>query len=659
MNAHLSPRDRAAALVLLLAGALIFGTLELARPGYFLWDDNATFFLPVYLHDYRALTEAGALAHVNFHQYLGQIHLGNGQSAVLYPPVYAAIWLAELVTGDPLSALDLLAVGHFLLAALGMLGLLRSLGVSRTIAVLASLTWMSFPFLLQVGRNWIFISYAAALLPWNFWLLERLLRAPGGRGALALAAVKAIFFYQGYPQYAVVTALFDGVYAFARLGLDRSLRPAARRSTLAYGAALAASLLLAAPVLLPMLDARRLSALRAEALPLPEFLANALPLAAFAKAQLFLMMPKAVHQASGAIFYAGLPNLLALAAVLMLHRRLGLDPRARAWALAALAGLLASTVLWVVVYPVPLLSSFRWHFKNYLLFLFFLVPAVAMLADRRPRLGRWLLGAGLAGNLAVLAVPAFDRPFGPHHLDRPVAELRAAAETRFPLGAGRVASLWIRHGDPEMVRRLTFNYATLVGGFHLAGYDPLIARENLDLALGLQVDSSYRRPLDPEVLAHLSAWNVRHLIVPARPEIERSLAEVSTLGLRVRESDLLVYENRAALPWARFVDAEQEAVALEWGVNEVRIDPGGRGGRLRLALAPLPWYEAEVDGQSAQLAVDAARFLILDVPPGARAVRVRYVDVPFRLGAGLLAAFLLGLVWVGYRRRATASNLTA
>lgn len=650
--------------MLLLCGAVFFGGLEILRPFYFLHDDNATFFLPSYLHGYRALAEEGELAHVNLHQYLGQIHLGNGQSGVLYPPIYPAIFLAELTAGDPRPAIDLLAIAHLLFGGLGFFVLLRELRVSRWIAVVGALSWLSFPFPLQVAKNWIVVAYAASLLPWNVWLLGRLLAAPRVGWALALGAVKALFFFQGYPQFLVMTSLFDVAYA---LVFWVSTRPGWRRTggaAFAWAGAQIAGILLAAPLLLPMLEAKNLSAHRADSLTVVEFLANALPIRAFLEAQVFSMQPRVIHLATGALFYVGLPVLALVALALALPaeaRSENPQPGPRAWVLLAGLGFLTATTAWAVVHPLPLLGSFRWHFKNFLFFLFFALPAAALAADRLRCLGRpwrWLGVVALASSFpihfAILVHPDFDRAFGPHRLDRGVDEIRAETAARIPIEEGRVASLWIGHGDPEMYRRLTFNYATLTGARHLAGYDPLIARDNLDLALGLEVDSSFRRPLDPAVAAHLSAWSVRWLIVPGREEVRRHLAAFPALQFHGRGHGLEIWENRAAWPYAHFVGAEGEGLEIAWEVNAVRIDPGGRSGRMRLTLAPLPWWVAEIDGEPAEIALDPGRHLLIDVPPGAREVVVRYRNVPFRLGAGLASVFALAALAWALRRRLRA-----
>ena len=49
-----------------------FVILESIKPCYFLYDDNANFFLPSYSHNWHSLAENGRIPLINFHQNLGQ-----------------------------------------------------------------------------------------------------------------------------------------------------------------------------------------------------------------------------------------------------------------------------------------------------------------------------------------------------------------------------------------------------------------------------------------------------------------------------------------------------------------------------------------------------------------------------------------------------------
>jgi len=647
-------------LLLVLVGAY-FAVLELAKPHYFLWDDNASFYLPCYAYNARALWGEGALPHINYHQYLGHTYLASGQTGVLYPPVYLALGISQWIWDDLRSTIDVLAVLHLALAAVGMYALLRRLRLSRTMSLLTAFLWMSFPFLVQVARNWIFVSYAAAHLPWSLLLLDRLLAAPRAGRVLALAVVKALFFYQGYVQYAVLATLFEGFYIAVRWALDRASRAGWRRAVTGYLLALAAAGALAAPLVFPMLHAKQLSAYRTGSLSFAEFLSNALSLRSFLLAQVFRMEPRAIHLATGSLYYVGIPNLVAVGALLVSRwrRRRREIPAASCAVVAAVvaaAAFVLSTRAYGMVYFVPLLSSFRWPFKSFLFFLFFLAIAAASAyesawGDRRRwvrALGVALLLSGIVANVTIVMAPRFDIPFGPNRIDRDVEDIRREIAGFFPLDEGRVVSLWLSPRHPRLYRLLVFNYATLVGAYHLGGYDPLIARENLELAVHLEYSNIFRYELTPQALDYLSSWSVRFLMVPERDEFHAFFARFPQLRRCFRGHGIEVYENAAALPFAYFQDSGVKPLPIEWEINALRISTAGRGGLLRIGVAPLSWYVWSVDGREmGPVNYDEDRHILLEVPTGAREVRVRYVDVPFLLGAGVFLTFVLavGSTW--------------
>lgn len=661
------PVPAVAWMVVVLAMAAFLGGLQLHDSHYFLWDDNAAYFLPVYVYDAETLAGTGELAHWNPHQYLGKAHLASGQSGVLYPPVYLAHALAVGITGDPRATIDVLASLHLLAAAFGMLWLLRrGFGLPASLAVLAALAWGTAPFAWIVGRSWIFVPYAAAWLPWSMLAFLSLLRRPGARRSIVFAVVHAFFFLQGYVQYLVLAAVYQGVYLTARTALAEAGSARERlvgwlRDTfrLAVGWLFAAAF--AAPLLGPMLHAKEVSAARAEPLSLEEFLSNALDLGLLLRAQVFDMASHAVHRSTGAIYYLGLPLLLAAGWVLLAavrrdrtaDRRRGLSAL-----LAAAVAVVLSTEAVSVLHAVPLLGSFRWPFKSFLFVGFFLVLAAGVgLGDAWRRGGRprilavTCLVLTLAGNLGVLLTDSWDRPFGPNRLERSVGSFRAETAERISTQKGRVVSMWMSHGQEGIERFLTHDYATLAGAYHLGGYDPLVAERNFRLAKGLEYSNIWRYELSTSSLAYLSSWSVRYVLVPDRPHVPELMARFPALRPIHSEDDLRVYENARALPFAYFLesvpgDDDLAAPEIRFGPRGVGVRTAGRGGHLRLQVAPLPWMEWWADGEAmGPIEVDGELHPVLRVPEGTQSVEVRYVDRPFRIGVGVAALALLLAAW--------------
>ena len=130
-------------LVFSIAGLwLVLFVVESVRPGFFLHDDNAAWFSGAYVHNFRVLTETGRLAEVNYYQHGGEPFLEQGQTAVLYPPVYVAVVLAKWVSGDLRWTIEWVAAEHLTLGLLGFYFWARQSGVTPWLAALA-MSWVT------------------------------------------------------------------------------------------------------------------------------------------------------------------------------------------------------------------------------------------------------------------------------------------------------------------------------------------------------------------------------------------------------------------------------------------------------------------------------------------------------------------------------------
>ncbi len=358
----------------LAALALFFIAIESARPCFFLHDDNATWFIGAYAHDFRVLTETGRLAEVNYYQYGGEPFLEQGQTAVLYPPVYLGVALARWVSGDVRWTIEWIAAAHLTAGLLGFYCWLRRGAVKPGLAACGGLAWVLNPFVLLVGANWITVTYLACYLPWLFWALDGLLFRPSRLSAFFLGAILALFFLQGYVQWVAYSLLFLGLYGVARM-LEPASRP--RLATL-YFIALAALvfLIFAAPLLVPMLHATAVSAARAQPLPVTQALDYRVLHPDLIRAQAGLFRPHLIFGISTAILYC--PALLLVPVMVVRFFRAGMMIRQRLFPLLILAllTLIFSSRWHALLTMTPLFEKFRWPFKVFVLADFFLLASL-------------------------------------------------------------------------------------------------------------------------------------------------------------------------------------------------------------------------------------------------------------------------------------------
>lgn len=633
-------------LALLAACAVFFVALEFRSPLFFAYDDNASFFLPGYIHNWESLVVGGELPLINMHQYLGLPHLTQGQSAVLYPPAYLGMLVSVLATGGPYWTVDVLAIMHLTLAVLGTFLLLLRFGCRRLSGLFGALVFASFPFLM-LSRSWIIVAYAAAVLPFAFLALDALIRRPGVGRALALAAANALLFYQGNFQYLLMLLLFETLYlAYALSGVSLSRWRRLHLNPVVRGFALSVLLLVAMclPLLLPMMSASSASADRSGPLKPRLVVEHSLEAGAFLKAQFLSFEPNYFRNLGTDVFHMGLP-MLALVFVGLFLRPSGIDSvpgRARQMALLTLIALLLSSGAYRLLALVQPFGMFRAPFKHYLFAAFFAALTAAIVLDRLAVSRR--RGLALAVLFVLTAVVTLNLALSV--AVRPITGYRLGSEPSLDLGpagsgAGRLLTLWLEDvPDSDMHRFVPMNFATAFGLYHFAGYDPLVPRVNSELSLGLNNDLFWDGAIDGRLMGRLNAAGVRWLVASSGERI-RNLAESRPEIELVHDDGLVtVAENRAAHPVAYAGNDPKNALPYRYLTNGLEIDVSDRAaGPVTVSLVPLPGF-SYLFGDERQGRVQSGQFPVrIDVPDGVDRVTVMYSEPGLK--TGLLLSLLL------------------
>lgn len=611
---------------MIAAFLLLYVLLEVRQPYFFLWDDNAAYFLPVYVHNWRAVMHEHVVPLLNMHQYLGQTHLAQGQSAVLYPLGYVGVGLA-LLFNKPFAAIDIVTIMHLLIAAVGMYAVARANGSWCTTAALAGLAYGTLPFAVLMAQSWMTMTYVLAFLPWYWLVMQRFVSEPTvGRGVL-VGATRVLFVMVGAVQYVVVLLVVEVVYLLLQP------RPVQRVLLWPYAVSLVVTPLLGAPVLLPMLEAQRLSAYRHESLSYGEFISFALPLGAWLKAQFFLFAGRTIHGASSAIFYIGLPAIV-LFGVILWHGRY--TRRIVSLGTVTVVAFVFSTAAWSILYQLPYVQLFRWSFRFYGISMFFLLATLATWQHWRAVMNGVLVLTVISNFFVVLRTR-----------DGMLSMLRLHPESVPAIPAdGRVASYVSRHNDTTAIApELLFHSATLFGAYHVGGYDPIVAKKNFDASGGLFNASQYHE-LTTSVRERWNAWGVRFVIVPRR-DVSTVLAQ-SGFHVASTHGDYVVVENAQRRPLAFLASAPQQALSTHMnsvGVNIRYQTP--TPDVLTVAVAALE-YDVTINGQPTTWQEDAWGRMRIAVPSGEHEVHIRYRATAFRLGVALTVATVLVLARLGF-----------
>lgn len=211
--------------------------------------ETPIWFVPELQRARRTIVEEGAPPDWHPTARTGTALLAHGHDAMLYPPVWPALFAA-----DPASRLGLVACIDLTIAALLMFGFLRALGLLPVAAGFGALALCASSTLCANAHNY---SRLASLvwLPGMLWGLRAAADGIGWARARALtgfAACFALTWYGGFPPFAMPSSLCACGYALALTGSAlRRDRGEGLRCGLAFLAAIGLGGLLAALYVLP------------------------------------------------------------------------------------------------------------------------------------------------------------------------------------------------------------------------------------------------------------------------------------------------------------------------------------------------------------------------------------------------------------------------
>jgi hypothetical protein len=605
-------------LVLFTFSILWFYAIETIFPRYFLWDDNATFFLPTYLLNFNTLQQEGVVPIMNFFQFAGWNHLHAGQTGVLYPPAYLAAWFASDVLGSGLYTIDTLAIMHLIGGMLGAYCWLRTLGVTRGAATMGAILYLTLPFTTILTRSWIFISFAHCFVPICFCLLERQCTKPSGCNFALYTIAKTLFVFAGYIQYVVYLSIFELAYILLRSQRKPNI-------ALRYGCTLvcanAVALLLSLPALFPMAEATSLSANRAHPLSILHALEGFVDLTHAILAQFFFYYSDHAQ--------VGLNTQLLLGGSIVIYYLLlqsaPVTSRMKIAVALFFLAVLLSTPFHFIISIVPIINRFRWPFKMFLFAGFFYITICSLLLDllfsrktmRRP-VFFLLFAFALLSHISVL--PSSPRQaYTIQSLHNPFA--------KFSQQEFRVASLGLPSLDslPPYTEKLpTFNLSTIYQTPTIAGYDPLVSSVHKSIANYGRRNSGviHTRQLST-LMDHLSQWSVRYFlsIVALSPEDQKQL----DLRRVFPESPVIVYENPHAFPIAAFTSTPRDAIDIEYRANRMRLSTQDKTGSVLIRVAPIEGYQLQTLSGKRFPATRTASGIVITVDQAQP-----YVDVVYR-----------------------------
>lgn len=484
--------------LLLLILFFVFGLLELIYPYYFLFDDNATQFLPFYVFNWRSVVEQGYLPQINFFQLLGYDYLGASQTAVFYIPIYIASAISLLLTSQLYATIEIVVIGHLIMSGLGLWFLFKTQKVPTHIAIAGVSVWLTQPFVVSMSRSWAHASYLCSVLPWYFLLLSNEDKHHNWTRTQAIKILlKSSLLYGGYAQWMVMLQLYETLYYFfkklKRLPVDY----------IGYVVTTISTVVLSLPVLIPLYQTLQLSEYRSQPLTSDQALDFSLNIPIWILSQFGVFQANYFFEASSAL----VSGVFLLIIITLVGKIKNIQVHGNGLMGLIFISFLLSTHANLILVLLPIFDRFRYPLKHYFFFVFFIlmysVLVISKIKSNKIKYGA--IGLLLITNLLILSSQdknlllsqlSFDRDwagefeFDPHYRVAPQGPVENTSSQAI----------------------LTSNFATLYQITALNGYDPLISSFAYSAALGLNHQQALPFPVSESVVEHLQEHSVRYIL---------------------------------------------------------------------------------------------------------------------------------------------------
>jgi hypothetical protein len=658
--------------------ALALVALERIQPYYFSQDDVLVSELPGMLEGCRSLWH-GVWPDYDPCRLMGGPLAPEGVFSLTYPPTYLSYAIAHHVLHNEYALTEVFAVLHEACGYVILWLLCARMGMRPSICTCCALCFLLSGSVLIIGRSWHTFIPLVVWVPLMMLAIERFAAGPVGLAwAIGTGLAGGILFHVGFPQAWVYALL-----GISLAGLWQAIAGAVPWSRLLWGAV--AGLIavgIAAPLLLPQMacatgvirdpphGAGIITEWKAALLPYP-----------------LVQVPHPMGWGStdlkfmGQMFYFGSVFAVLFAAGFI--ALLGRCSR-RAWAqntwlvLAVIAMLMcmgSAGVLFSITSHLPLVRNVSdYPFRALPFFVIFATIGAGMFLERSLEAlgrGKWmehsialLTFCLLAYHVALARASFYTYGFEPYpQLPKAVARRIEGIEN------GRMMS-WstVRSISPDLADTLPLDLPMLADVAAFGGYDPLLEYRDVFRDMERRLNVS---PLDMMriygVRWHLISPLVRSPVVSLNPGVldeETAVLYRPVLDVILPQLKLITHWRGTRLtelggvapmsftpmsftpmsftPMSFTRDRPALPLPLTARGDGIRVDLRhlDGGGKVIVNFVWFPQMRASIDGEPVPVRQDEYHRIVIDAPPGARRLHIRYA-APWGLGGAIGVSIVL------------------
>ena len=657
--------------------SLVFIILESKHPFYFLSDDNRTFYLPMFIHNFRALTN-GELAFFNFHQYLGIAHFSNFQSAIFYPLTYFSMFLSKIISGHEFWTIDIVVFIHLIIGSIGFYKLIFFFTKDRYSAMFGSLVWSLNSFSIFISNSWWIFSGVTAYFPWMLFFAFKLYSENSNKNLILLILFRILLFYVGHIEYFIYCMIFEFLtVTFMVLSLNTKKKDYVffKKYLISYPI----TFIYALPILLPAWIRTKTSGIRSESFNFLTLHANGFNFSSWLQSLInpFNLRNDFYLRSQTKFSFDSFPHLshigyitLFLILFCIYYSLTNNNFRRHVSAKATIVVLFIFSLIWSfgwlagLLCYIPILNRFRFPFKLLAFADFYLIFVASFgMYILSKVIKKQLLQNIIRSILILICIVNFILLYTNVY----VSFNNRDHQDKIPLDEpfnknlknGRIFSLGISEDDPFSVKTLGFNYATLLDLNHFAGYDPLMPKKNFETCLDIKYRNSYKKNKLP--IDYLRNWGVNWYNLNKDPEPNslyyhyRDILEAdSSIVFFADEPERTIFHDRSSNPlfyWRQTQTSKDIKVKMK--TNSIQIHTNNsQDDHLIINYLFNDFFQVKLNNVKI-LPIKETKIGQMDVfvPKGNNKIEIKYKNPYYKFGVIIVFVFSLAMILVYYLKK--------
>ena len=656
-------------LVIITVLSIFFIILESRFPYFFLHDDNRSQFLPFYVSNYNSILK-GEIPFFSFNQFAGIPYMSNGQSGVFFIPAYICVFLSKFIFGHVYFAIDILSYFLIIIASLGMFFFLREIRINKLGTLIGALFYPLNSFVIHIGNSWIVVIGAAAFFPLMMFYALKLFHNPTLKNCMKLVICRVLLFTMGHMQYFSYALILEIAFYLTLYSIeiffDRSLNKQRKQFSLQYkkiiiymfsGIALFFATL---PILLPCIERMENSLGRSSAMPYEAFIMSGTNIMEFL---IGLLNP---YNFNGLFQFSSFCGhiTLALCAICVVTTILLATLKKRnfyskfmfALFLVALFCFLWQTnIIAPLIYKIPIINRFRWHYKLQALFFFF-PPVFAAIGfsllsniinvTRKNNtnyviiFSTWLLIALQIIEFVHIYAFTYDKPLSlrtwgdtPPY-EEPLTDI---------LTDGRYIPVGFEYTNSVSFHTTGYAFPQMFGLYSITGYDNILPIDNLKPSLGLNFPGFYNDLINEKYeisdLEHFRNWGVSYYVVNNKYLERNNNFPIGTLIYK--DENRTVFHDDDALPLVFKGDELYTRLDFTIGVNKIclNIPPLDRDTHFYFNIVNNSKFICVANNNNIKIVPTEDNKMSVLVPAETSLIVLKYVESSFWLGLVIAIAF--------------------